>query len=96
MDRHAATAQVFVGAAWPRPGRPDVQSLHTEFLLLGDAGTLQGHLALDRSPLPRSADAVGAGASVWLIERRRIEPVMRALERTADPLFRQAGIDLDT
>jgi hypothetical protein len=31
----------------------------------------------------------------WLIERRRIGPVLRALRRDTDPLFRQAGIDLD-
>jgi hypothetical protein len=35
------------------------------------------------------------GARQWLIERRRIGPVIRALERTTDPLFRQAGIHLD-
>jgi hypothetical protein len=32
---------------------------------------------------------------VWLIERRRIGPVVRALERMTDPLFRQAGLLLD-
>jgi hypothetical protein len=31
----------------------------------------------------------------WLIERRRIGPVLRAPRRDTDPLFRQAGIDLD-
>jgi hypothetical protein len=30
-----------------------------------------------------------------LIERRRIGPVIRALQRTTDPLFRRAGLDLD-
>jgi hypothetical protein len=30
----------------------------------------------------------------WLVERRRIGPVLRELERTVDPLFRQAGIRL--
>src|SRR3954466_7975084 len=34
------------------------------------------------------------GARQWLIERRRIGPVIRELERTVDPLFRQAGIRL--
>jgi hypothetical protein len=29
------------------------------------------------------------------IERRRIGPVIRTLRRTTDPLFRQAGLDLD-
>jgi hypothetical protein len=31
------------------------------------------------------------GAQQWLIERRRIGPVIRELERTVDPLFRQVG-----
>jgi hypothetical protein len=33
---------------------------------------------------------------VWLIERRCIGPVVRALERDTDPLFRHAGLLLDT
>jgi hypothetical protein len=35
------------------------------------------------------------GTRRWLIERRRIGPVIRALERSTDPLFRQAGMRLD-
>jgi hypothetical protein len=36
------------------------------------------------------------GRRVWLIEQRRIGPVVRALERDTDfPLFRQAGLSLD-
>ena len=35
------------------------------------------------------------GSRRWLIERYRIGPVLRALRRVTDPLFRQAGIDLD-
>ena len=31
----------------------------------------------------------------WWIERRRIGPVIRELEREVDPLFAQAGIRLD-
>ena len=34
------------------------------------------------------------GARQWLVERRRIGPVIHELERTVDPLFRQAGIRL--
>ena len=34
------------------------------------------------------------GTPQWLVERRRIGPVIRELERTVDPLFRQAGIRL--
>jgi hypothetical protein len=35
------------------------------------------------------------GARQWLIEHRRIGPVIRELEREVDPLFAQAGIQLD-
>jgi hypothetical protein len=31
----------------------------------------------------------------WLIERRRLGPLVRNLRRDTDPLFRRAGIDLD-
>jgi hypothetical protein len=31
----------------------------------------------------------------WLIEPRRIGPLVRNLRRVTDPLFRQAGISLD-
>jgi hypothetical protein len=34
------------------------------------------------------------GARQWLVERRRIGPVIRELERSVDPLFRRLGIDL--
>jgi hypothetical protein len=35
------------------------------------------------------------GSRRWLIERLRINPVIRALQRQTDPLFRRAGISLD-
>ena len=35
-----------------------------------------------------------AGTRQWLIERRRIGPVIRTLERVTDPLFRRAGLTL--
>ena len=35
------------------------------------------------------------GGRRWLIERRRIGPLIRNLHRVTDPLFRQAGVDLD-
>jgi hypothetical protein len=35
------------------------------------------------------------GSKRWLIERRRICPVIRRLERTVDPLLRRAGVVLD-
>ena len=34
------------------------------------------------------------GSRRWLVERRRISPVIRALRRT-DSLFRHAGMSLD-
>jgi len=35
------------------------------------------------------------GSQRWLIQRRRINPLIRKLKRMTDPLFRRAGIDLD-
>jgi hypothetical protein len=35
------------------------------------------------------------GSRRWLIERRRIGPLVRTLRRHTDPLFRQAGVSLD-
>jgi hypothetical protein len=35
------------------------------------------------------------GSSRWLIESRRIGPVIRSLRRTTDSLFRHAGVSLD-
>jgi hypothetical protein len=35
------------------------------------------------------------GTRRWLIERRRMGPLIRNLRRTTDPLFRRAGLDLD-
>jgi hypothetical protein len=35
-----------------------------------------------------ASDAWEPGARQWLIECRRIGPVIRELERTVDPLFR--------
>jgi hypothetical protein len=35
------------------------------------------------------------GSRRWLVERRRMGPLIRNLRRTTDPLFRRAGIDLD-
>ena len=32
------------------------------------------------------------GTRQWLIERRRIGPVIRTLEPVTDPLFRRAGL----
>ena len=35
------------------------------------------------------------GSRRWLVERRRMGPLIRNLHRATDPLFRRAGIDLD-
>jgi hypothetical protein len=35
------------------------------------------------------------GSRRWLVERRRIGPVIRQLQRATDPLFRHAGMSLD-
>jgi hypothetical protein len=34
------------------------------------------------------------GTRRWLLLRHRLGPVLRALRRTTDPLFRHAGVDL--
>jgi hypothetical protein len=60
-----------------------------------------GHWVTVRCPrqyyeLMRQAGATwDPGARQWLVERRRIGPVIRKLERDIDPLFAQAGIRLD-
>ena len=35
------------------------------------------------------------GSHTWLIERRRLGPVVRALRAATDPLLRRGGLDLD-
>ena len=50
----------------------------------------------DLDPLMRKAGGMwDPGGRRWLIMRRRIGPVVRELRRVTDPLFRQAGMDLD-
>jgi hypothetical protein len=50
----------------------------------------------DFAPLMRQAGGMWEpGSRRWLIELRRIGPVIRALRRDTDPLFWRAGIDLD-
>ena len=51
----------------------------------------------DLAPLVRQAGGLWEpGSRRWLVERRRLGPLLRALRRDTDPLFRRAGIDLDT
>ena len=50
----------------------------------------------DLDPLMRKAGGLWeAGSRRWLIERRRIGPLIRNLRRVTDPLFRRAGLNLD-
>ena len=50
----------------------------------------------DLDPLMRKAGGEWEpGSRRWLIEPRRMGPLVRALRRSTDPLFRQAGTDLD-
>jgi hypothetical protein len=49
------------------------------------------------SPLMRHAGGTwDPGNHLWLIHVRRVGPVICELRRTTDPLFRRAGIDLDS
>ena len=45
--------------------------------------------------LQRAGAVWEPGSRRWRVQRRRIGPVIRSLERATDPLFRHAGIDLD-
>ena len=50
----------------------------------------------DLDPLMHRAGGMWEpGSRRWLIERRRLNPLVRNLRRQTDPLFRQAGFDLD-
>jgi hypothetical protein len=47
-------------------------------------------------PIVKRAEALWEpGSQRWLVERRRIGPVIREFRRVTDPLFRYAGIALD-
>ena len=55
-----------------------------------------GSLVFRRQDVMRPAGGVWEpGNRRWLIERRRINPVIRTLRRATDPLFRRIGMDLD-
>jgi hypothetical protein len=45
--------------------------------------------------LRRAGGMWESGTGRWLVTRHRIGPVIRALERETDPLFRHAGMSLD-
>jgi hypothetical protein len=63
-------------------------------------GTLGKQIAVrcpkELAHILRRAGAIWApGSRRWLVQRRRIGPVIRALEAATDPLFRRQGIVLD-
>jgi hypothetical protein len=37
-----------------------------------------------------------SGSKRWLVQRRRLNPLIRSRHRATNPLFRRAGIDLDS
>ena len=50
----------------------------------------------DLDPLMRAAGGLWEpGSRRWLIVRNRVGPLVRELRRATDPLFRQAGMNLD-
>jgi hypothetical protein len=65
-----------------------------EFSTLGTMVVVRCPHELD--PLMRAAGGLWEpGGRRWLIVRNRVGPLIRNLRRATDPLFRQAGIDLD-
>jgi hypothetical protein len=65
-----------------------------EFGMLGTLVAVRCPRDLD--PLMRKAGGQWEpGSRRWLIERRRMGPLVRELRRATDPLFRRAGINLD-
>jgi hypothetical protein len=84
-----------------QPGRPMKEPLAlparigpAEFDLLGKLVAIRAPRELDG--IFRHAGGVWEpGSRRWLIERRRLGPVIRALRETTDPLFRRSGIALD-
>ncbi len=83
-------------ASAPPGGRPLVPNRigPAEFGQLGGWITVRCPSGFDH--LMRKAGGLWEpGSRRWLIERRRIGPVIRALRRETDPLFRHAGLSLD-
>ena len=65
-----------------------------EFGTLGAMVTVRCPRDLD--PLMRKAGGMWEpGSQRWLLTRHRMGPLVRALRRETDPLFRQAGMNLD-
>src|SRR6516164_6504504 len=65
-----------------------------EFAMLG--GMVAVRCPAELAPLMQKAGGSWEpGSRRWLIQPRRIGPLIRNLHRVTDPLFRRAGIDLD-
>ena len=65
-----------------------------EFGMMG--GMVAVRCPHDLDPLMRRAGGLWEpGTRRWLIEQRRLGPVIRKLRRITDPLFRRVGLDLD-
>jgi hypothetical protein len=65
-----------------------------EFSMLG--GMIAVRCPQELVPLVQKAGGIWEPDSKrWLVQRRRLNPLIRNLHRATDPLFRNAGIDLD-
>ena len=65
-----------------------------EFSLLGKLVAIRAPRELD-AIFRRAGGAWEPGSRRWLIERRRIGPVIRELRKATDTLFRKSGVSLD-
>ena len=65
-----------------------------EFSLLGKLVAIRAPRELD-AIFRRAGGAWEPGSRRWLIERRRIGPVIRELWKATDTLFRKSGVSLD-
>ena len=87
---------------WLGRNSPDMRALPPLPARVGPAefGEL-GRLVAVRAPrelddiFRRAGGTWEPGSRRWLIERRRIGPVIRALRSSTDPLFRRTGVSLD-
>ena len=65
-----------------------------EFSLLGKLVAIRAPRELD-AIFRRAGGAWEPGSRRWLIERRRIGPVIRELRKATDTLFLKSGVSLD-
>ena len=65
-----------------------------EFSALGRLVAIRAPRDLD-GVFRRAGGIWEPGSRRWLIERRRIGPVIHTLHAVTDPLFRRAGLPLD-